>query len=237
MFIAQLTETFTPVSTWPIQLPKDLAQHSMEDARLYEYRDSLWMACTVSQYPTVQFRSIVLIAQLIQNETGWEIGKHYAVQYEGNDFSRTQKNWLCFQEFCWYGVVYGEQIVLKLKDENVAEVYKSKSLEWKWGDIHGGAMCRTPKQLLLFFNSRLKGRYHIGCAELSPEPPFTMLRISKSPILYGQEGAKLDDNPRFKPRVVFACGAIWENGNALLSYGENDHRCCVVKLSESDLKL
>lgn len=139
--------------------------------------------------------------------------------------------------YCWYGIVNKEQIILRLEGEGVKEVYRSPALEWKWGEIHGGAICRTPKQLLLFFNSRLRGRYHCGCAELSGEPPFTMLRISKLPILYGQEGAKLDDNPRFKPRVVFACGAIWENNQVLLSYGFNDCESRIVRLSEADLKL
>lgn len=222
-------------------MPTDLQQHSMEDARLYEHQDSLWMVWTVSQYPAVQFRCITVFGQLVQDATGWTVGQHFAPQHGKNDFSALEKNWASFSFnghiVCCYSTTEDVQTFLQVNNTgNIAAVLTSKALPWAYGPVHGGCITRKPDgKLLHFFNSRLNHRYHVGAAELSPEPPFDMLRISKSPILYGQEGAKLDDNPRFKKNVVFACGAIWENNHVLLSYGWNDCESRIVRLS--DLKL
>src|SRR6185436_20713552 len=96
--------------------------------------------------------------------------------------------------YCWYGIVKGQQIVLRMDGARVEEVFQSEALPWAWGNIHGGAICPgTNGNFLLFFNSRIGGkdrekhRYNIGVAELSGSPPFGMVRIARKPCVRGEE--------------------------------------------------
>jgi len=117
-------------------------------------------------------------------------------------------------------------------------------LPWNYGPIHGGAITTLPNgNLAHCFNSRTgqfsiaTHRYHTGIAELAPGAPFEMLRIGKSPVLYGQEGYNLDGCTHFKANVVFACGAIWEDDRLLIAHGWNDHRARIAKVTMKQTKL
>ncbi len=249
LYIAELGSGFKADAVSKITIPEELQQHSHEDARLFSFNGEPWMAWVVSQYPATVFRSIVVVGQLLPDGAGWKVGKHFAPQYGKNDFSALEKSWIPLSHGGKIHLLYmtheGEQTWLKLDDQGgISDVFNSRALPWKFGPIHGGCIAPyAPGKLVHFFHSRttpkgwIKHRYHISAAILSAEPPFDMLAISKRPIFYGQEGYCLDDNPRFKPNVVFPAGAIKRGEHWLLAYGENDDKCVVAKIREGDLNL
>lgn len=245
--MAELDETLKPVSIKPIIPPNELKDNSMEDCRLFLHMEKLWLSWTVSQWPATEFRAVVAVGVLVEDEKSWRIKPWHIPNYGGNDFSTIQKNWLFISRgeklFCWYGIVNNEQIVLHIEGARVEEVFKSKALPWK-SEIHGGAICEFESgNLLHIFNShtvhsnRTLDRYRIGAAELAGAPPFEMLRISTRPILVGEEGACLDKNPRYKSSVVFCCGVIREGNEFLMSFGNNDNDCRLIRLTKDDLHL
>lgn len=246
--IAELSDSFAVGLSKPIKPPDELKDNSFEDCRFFVHRNALWISFTVSQWPATEFRSIVAISTLTETPTHWEMSKPTIPQYGRNAFDGIEKNFIFISRgetlWCIYRVTGNEQIVLQLDGARVEEVFKAKALPWAKAEIHGGAVCEGPNgNLYHFFNShtshkdRQLDRYFVGCAELSGLPPFDMLRISSAPILSGEEGYCLDKNPRFKPNVVFVCGAIYENGQFLVSFGFNDCQCKIEKLTQSQLRL
>lgn len=248
LYICEMDECWNAISCQPIKPPLAMAENSAEDARLFSFQGKLRMSWTISQYPTSQFRAAVAIGELIQDDSGWSVGNYFLPAYGRNDFSGMEKNFCPYvvndQLYVWYGIVNNEQIVFKLDGANVGEVYKSPALPWAWGEIHGGAITRTLEGKLIFvFNSRTGSlavsthRYYSAVAELSPSAPFQMLRISRSPVLRGQEGVNLDGYKFFKPSVVFCCGALCENDKLLIAHGWNDAKCRLALVSREQLKL
>lgn len=246
LFIAELDEALKPISVKPIIPPDELKDNSHEDCRLFLHMDKLWLSWTVSQWPATEFRAVVAYGALLEAPESFRIRPYYIPGYGANDFTTIQKNWLFISRgeklFCWYGIVNDEQIVLHLEGAKVEEVFKSKALPWKWGPIHGGAICESGNgSLYHFFNShtehrdRTLDRYRIAVAEIAGVAPFDMQRISQRPIIVGEEGYCLDKNPRFKPNVCFVCGAIQEGDGYLLSFGWNDAQCRLIRLTKDDL--
>lgn len=246
--IAELSGSFSVGLVKPIKPPDELKDNSFEDGRFFIHRNALWISFTVSQWPATEFRSIVAISTLTETPTHWEMSKPTIPHYGRNDFTAIEKNFIFISRgatlWCIYRVIGNDQIVLQLDGARVEEVFKAKALPWPKAEIHGGAICEGPNgNLYHFFNShtshkdRQLDRYFVGCAELSGLAPFDMLRISSTPILTGVEGACLDGNPRYKNNVVFVCGAIYENGQFLISHGFNDAQCRIARFSEAQLKL
>lgn len=246
--IAELDENLTATSAKPLLAPDEIKDNSLEDCRLFVHQAKLHASFTVSQWPATEFRAVVGYGQLQETDTHWKLKTFYLPGYGKNDFTAIEKNWVFFETpaalFCWYGIVNDEQIVLQLEGPRIEEVFTSKALPWSQGPIHGGAICEGDNgNLLHFFNARTGGkdrshhRYNIGVEELSGAAPFDMLRIGVRPVLLGEEGYCLDDNKRFKPRVVFCCGAIKDGNSYIVSFGNNDNDCRIVRLGREDLRL
>lgn len=246
--MAELDEKLKPVSIKPIIPPNELKDNSWEDARLFTHLGKLWLSATISAYPATDFKAVCGYGALVEERESWRIKSFVIPSYGSNDFSAIEKNFVFFSQretlYCIYGVIGNEQIVLQLEGGKVEEVYRSPSLQWPWGPIHGGAVCEAGNgSLYHFFNShtehkdRTLDRYRIAVAEIDGVAPFDMQRISQRPIIVGEEGACLDKNPRFKPNVCFACGAIQEGDGYLLSFGWNDAQCRLIRLTKDDLHL
>lgn len=247
--IAELNDRYEPISSKAILPPKDLQDNSMEDLRFCIHQGTLMASWTISQYPATVFRSIVAVGYLVEKETHWEISRFIIPDFGQNDFTSVQKNWIFWEHasklYCLYLTHENQQTILEFDETfRVEQVLKSKALPWPKAPIHGGAICEGANgNRYHFFNShtthkeRQLDRYFIGCAELSGQPPFDMLRISSRPIISGEEGYDLHKNPHFKPNVAFVAGAIRDGDSWLISYGWNDSQCRLIRLHERDLKL
>ena len=206
------------------------------------------MSWTIGRPTGNAHRCVVAMSRLLLDDSRCSVGSAIIPRQGVNDFSAMEKNWLAFEHenelWCYYATSERTQTFVRLNGEQVAERAESPSLDWSYGPIHGGAICRWKNDRLLFFfnsrtgdNNRQLHRYHIGCAELEGKPPFAMLRIATRPILYGQEGYNLTRNKFFKPNVVFACGAIAEADRVLLAFGWNDSESRIARLKEGELNL
>jgi predicted GH43/DUF377 family glycosyl hydrolase len=134
------------------------------------------------------------------------------------------KPWLIFQ----FGETWNEPKAWKLDN----------GITWVYGDIRGGT---TPIQVgdyyFTFHHSSLPWqskyrRYYAGCLAFEAVPPFYPKFVTKEPILIGSQN---DIWAEGKPLVVFPCGAIFNEGNWLVSLGVNDMRAAWLKLSHKSL--
>jgi predicted GH43/DUF377 family glycosyl hydrolase len=248
--IAELDAALKPIANKPLVPPDEFKMQSLEDLRFCFFAGKPYASFTVSQYPAIEFRAIIVYGELVETDAAWTIPKFFIPAFGKNDFTGTEKNWLFWEHqgklFCLYLTNDNEQIILELDGARVEASHKSKALPCPWGTpIHGGAICEGENgNLLHFWNShtahrdRSLDRYLVGVAELSGVPPFDMVRISKRPILVGEEGACLDRNPHYKNNVCFVCGAMKTGENEwIVSFGRNDAQACLVKLRANDLKL
>lgn len=231
--------------THPIQMPNHLDGFSIEDPRLFIFKNQLHVAYTVASARANHFISVMAYGRLINGPSGWQIIDHAQPQYAGNDFSGLQKNWCPLviegRLHFVYGNKGGEQIVLAMDGDRVATVHKSPSPRWDWGEIRGGVVVENAGKLYRFFHSRQDYqdktiRYFVGCSIIDPRPPFKTLSVSASPILEGNE-FYVPNCRQWKANVVIPYGCIFDSGKFSLSVGVNDSRCCTVDLTEKELKL
>lgn len=228
-----------------IEPPTPLMEHSLEDARSFWRGEELWISFTCSKYPATEFRCVVIYGKIEFIDSRPRITEWYQPKYGHNDFTALEKNfcpWVINGKLWFYYATNGEtNTFIQVEKDRVVETKQAKMLPWKYGPPHGGCIVETPDGPLFFFNSRTGGnrtqhRYHIGCARLDPKT-FDAVAISKSPILYGEEGVNVDKVKHYKPNVVFACGAIYQDGIIHLSYGWNDCKSMIAKLKKEHLKL
>lgn len=227
-------------------MPKQFADYSAEDARLFVWNDQPWMSCTVSQYPATVFRCVVIYARLEIDDSGARVVEWYRPNYGQNDFTTTEKNWcpwVCSGKLWFYYATSGEtNTFIRVEKEKVVETVKAKIPAWNYGPIHGGCIVETPDGPLFFFNSRTGDnktrdhRYYIGCARLDART-FEATAISRMPILYGEEGVCTQPIKHWKNNVVFTCGGIWQDGRVHLAHGWNDCESRIAKLKPEHLKL
>lgn len=248
LYVAELDEQWNVISCQPIMPPLALRDNSHEDARIFSHDGKLKISWTCSQYPATQFRCAVGVGELLQNDAGWSVGNYFFPKFGRNDFTGMEKNFAPFvvngELHLWYGIINDEQIILRMAGGNVQEVMRSKALPWGWGPCHGGAICHLPNGNLAHILNTRTGqlavsthRYHCTVAELSPSAPFQMLRISRRPVLYGEEGCNLDGYRWWKGSVVFCCGALCEGADLMLAIGWNDAKARLVKLKPEHWKL
>ena len=118
------------------------------------------------------------------------------------------------------------------------EVFKSDGVTWPYGEIRGGtAPVLIGDLYFTFHHSSLpwRGRYrryYAGAIGFEPFPPYTPRLITREPLLQGSQN---DQWTQRKPLVVFPCGALFINGNWLVSLGVNDIKAAWLELSHKSL--
>lgn len=227
-------ERWKPLATDP--------EFSYEDMRLFTFGGNLFGSYVVSTIPANPPNCLIAFGQLKEEAENWVVLKEHRPRWLGNDFSGLSKNWVFFEaQAKLFAIQSGdpEHTVLELDGDMVKESYVSPSPQWKWGAIRGGAIIPHEGRLLRFFHSRLDApvsRYHVGAMVMEATPPFKILAISKTPILYGSEW---ETSAAFhhKPRVVFPAGVIKDGDEFVLAVGVNDSSSVTVRLKGSELNL
>jgi predicted GH43/DUF377 family glycosyl hydrolase len=219
----------------------------MEDPKLFEHRGKMMISWVASRFPDTA-RSAVRYSELFEDfKPSGQIG------LPGNDFSGVQKNWVFFSRNDALWCIYQEhpsQKVYKIFSSEAFECLDSEGPAWPYGDIRGDtAPIDYGGKLLRFFHSRTdrgighaEHRYYIGAVLHEPEPPFSVVAVSKKPIIYGSEVDGLTADQRLacfhhKRNVVFSGGAIEHEGGWLLSVGVNDSAIVLAKINPKDLNL
>lgn len=246
--IATLDQHFNVTNNRPVEMDSGF---SFEDPRFFMHQQALHMSFVKSVWPVMPPNCMMQYARLVEGQK-WMVENLKQDDFQKNDGSGLQKNWLYFEHrgelFCIYESS-PKQTVFKVS-EQIDTVWETNRPHWRWGDVKGGTVpVPYEGKLLRFFHSTLdnepypyRRRYYIGAMLMEPEPPFTVLRVSIEPIIRGSELDDLDDDSRrscvhFKPKVCFPCGLVETDGAWLLSMGINDSSCVIAKIKPENLKL
>lgn len=235
-------------------------QEHHEDCRLFMFRGEPHISYTEMRgyRPGVDYTCVVKYARLALSEKGrWSVVEEFHPQYGMNSGHAKEKNWVFFQQnddklnsnlYMVYST-QPEHVVVRVDGHRCRDEYKTDGPIWHWGLIRGG----TPPlwlgdRWLSIFHSSVPSehaphfvRYYAGAYTFSPEPPFSILQISESPIMAGSEEDGHQVDPRYvegwKPYVVFPCGLVHEGDKFLVSLGINDWQCAVARLTLDQLRL
>jgi predicted GH43/DUF377 family glycosyl hydrolase len=228
--------------------PKDipLEGHSLEDARLFQFHGEPWVSWVESDIgKESEPHCIVKYGKV---EHGPKISDIHQVKVGANDGRHMEKNWCFFESdenlFCVYRADK-DYTVLQIQGDTIINEYKGPAALWPYGAIRGGCIVTSDDKLLRFFHSRtetgsstFESRYFIGALLMERRPPFTVLGVSRKPILYGSEidNLKVKDRPHhWKANVVFPGGAIEHNGGWLVAVGVNDSQFALSRVTQDDL--
>ncbi len=218
---------------------------SVEDPKLFHYKDSIWFSWVESSWPRHPITSVVRYGKLEGNKPV------LIQQVEPIKPKVMEKNHVLFSIgsslFCIYESE-PEQLIYELKDGKVVSEHRSPSPTWAYGPVRGG----TPPiqyrgKLLRLFHSGVdnefqgwRRRYFMGALLMDPEPPFKVTAMSKKPLLYGSEISDLPVSsrpPHFKPRVVFPGGCVQHGNTLLVAAGVNDSEVAILKFDDSRIGL
>jgi hypothetical protein len=122
------------------------------------------------------------------------------------------------------------------------------SCSWPYGELRGGtnAILIGNKYLALFHSrGRVKGSfrytYFMGAYTFSPHPPFTLLQISRYPIVHHKlyEGPTFSTWRRKAPNnyIVFPMNIYEDNDSLMVSIGTQDRRGWLCRLNYTAILL
>lgn len=231
----------------PVKLQKRWMDEQWEDARAIYHNGRTFISCCDFIWQRGAWTGAHQIVEEV--DASWNSIKRYDPIYGHNEDNLGknkwhEKNWLWFIHEGEWHLVYqaNPHIVAKfnynfeLMDEWTNEAL---NLDWEFGDIRGG----TPPVLVdgefwTFFHSSTLWRppfrqYHMGAYAFEPNPPFRITKITIFPILSGSYD---DPHGEKKPIVVFPCGALFENGEWIISMGVNDLKSAWIKIPHEQLK-
>lgn len=216
--------------------------HSYEDARLFVFRDQLWISYVESMWPK-KYTCISKHAELFEDSRGWRTATPYQPRYGKNDFTGLEKNFCPFEADGKLHMVYDSRTILELDADYCTEI-KGEPVSWEYGEIRGGAIIPYYGKLLRIFHSRKDDemppypwKYYVGALLMEPEPPFNIIKVNPRPLLEGSEEGGSPDCFHFKPKVVFPCGCVPIEGGILVAVGINDSESAIVRLTDQQIGL
>ncbi len=176
----------------------------------------------------------------------------YILSFNGDPTHWREKNWSPFQ---YKGRLYFSYSINphrvfklpRLRNDCKTVALTEKEIDWKWGELRGGAPAiRDGNHFFGFFHSwkDLKSvqsngekiaHFFMGAYLFEAEPPFEMTYISKEPII-GKSFYHSPDYETWKPlKGVYPGGMIFNKHSVSVFYGKQDHECWVVKMDKKGL--
>lgn len=231
-----------------VVFPKHYKEEHYEDPRTMWMGGSLYISCTTF-IPRMFTGAHQKIARL--NDQFYS-GRPLSPIYGGNGGSpllnegRHEKNWLWFEHdgrpHMVYRAVPHEVVEFDSFEEfRAVKTHRTRFAHKAWchGELRGGTPpVRVGDEYWTFFHSSLvwrkpKRQYFMGAYAFSAKPPFEMTRMTFRPLL---AGSIADPWAEGLPLVVFPCGAVYENGTWLVTYGVNDYVCGWIEIPHSELE-
>jgi predicted GH43/DUF377 family glycosyl hydrolase len=146
--------------------------------------------------------------------------------------------------FCVYKMSPRWKIIEIIKEANgkrtavpVNGIQGIPSFSWQLGHARGGAApVKHGNEFYSFFHCTIKHKYHDGLPALYPvclmtfsaKHPFQPMRIARDPIFWPE----LEDlppgphgNKTWYAATTYPCGAFFDAGKWVVSYGYHDHAC------------
>jgi len=237
--------------TMAVLPPEKYTKHSLEDGRLFLYQGKPHLSMTISR-SRVSGQAcdpcVTGFGRLDKTELGWVLANWIEPKYAKNDWTWTEKNWVFFEND---GKLYfthqtsPNHVVCEMgAGATVTKSYKSICPPCAFGEPRGGTQMFPYEGGLLRFvhtqqvnkKSDLYWTYHLAALVMENKPPFRIIRISKHPIISGNE-LYTPDCSHWKPRVTIPYGAIEKNGGWEVSCGLNDCASGTVSLTADQLNL
>lgn len=197
------------------------ADYGQEDPRLFVHRGRLHVGYTgVEVRPGSGMRTGQFYAEL---DDGLQPVRVYSPHYPGR--AVWEKNWAFFSHKDALYAVYSvmPHKVLRVDGDAAAEVAAQDYLPpWSGGHMRGGAPpVLVGDRYYHWFHGRTDpaGVYNTGVMTFAPDPPFRVLAVTPRPLMTADPTTKPADQ---YCAVVFACGAVLDGREWLVSYGVHD---------------
>jgi len=224
-----------------------------EDARIFVSNNKIYIVYNdnLRSDPPGRYnpKRDMFIAQVLLKRNQFYLAKPQFLMHTNEDFaSRIQKNWTPFEWQKQILLIYSnsphEVLFPDFKTGRCEPVYSTDfDNKWQWGVIRGG----SPAQLvdgayLSFFHSSQyttsyaskgvrKHHYFMGAYTFSAEPPFEVLKMSKSPII----GKGFYSRSESEKKVIFPGGFAIKGPHIYIAYGKDDCEVWVAVLDKDKL--
>ncbi len=253
--IARLDEEFTIIGIPQILETQD--RHSSipsraDDSRLIAVGDSLFLVFSDNKEAKISKKGFrVYLARLTEKGNKFNVHDVECLShFEGESPLIREKNWTPFSHEGNLLLSYSitpHRILRPLLHTNSCETLcqTATPFPWEWGEPRGGTTALLEgDEYLAFFHSSLPMKtknssgkevlhYFMGAYTYSKHPPFTIQRISPSPII-GKGFYKGDNKTPYwgSKKVIFPVGYIADDSHIWISYGRQDKECWIVKLDK-----
>ncbi len=223
-----------------------------EDPRIFTYRGRTFLIFNDNMdeiFPSTVQRRDMYIAELFFEDGLFSLSTPLKLTHSTkyNEYW-WQKNWFPFvwnsQLFLIYSINPHEILQPNLLNGICYPAYETDAaILWEWGKLRGG----TPASLvdgeyLSFFHSSIytdsnnsleKGvwYYFMGAYTFSPDPPFTITKISQEPIVSFGFYSKTNQ----LKRVIYPGGFIDTESFIYVAYGKDDHEIWIATLDKNAL--
>jgi len=232
-------DTLKPISLY---IKDEIEFEQYEDPRVLVHNNKIYVSCAT--YTHDKFH-LIHQKMLVFDENFNHIDNiHFEYGFNGKNRDKNsgkEKNWTFFVQndklMCVYKMSPHTVIEFSWDGRVVAEYITHNDIQsnWNFGLCRGGSNpIYRDGHYHCFFHSSIywkngKNRYVMGYYKFQAHPPYMIVGISESPILWGNS---IDDiiYPEENPPVIFPCGSILEDNNFLVSFGLNDEKTGIIKI-------
>lgn len=232
----------------PVRFPEKYINHSQEDARLWMFQGKPHISATIGRSAKNGEKMSPCITgygELLENGT---VKNWVEPQVPLNDWNHQTKNLVFFEHenklYCIYQCSPESRVFHLDGKGNVIQQHVTKSPACVFGDIRGGTQPFPFEGNFIRFvhanqinkKSDMWWQYHVAAIVMESKPPFQILKISKTPILSGNE-EYFPGHKYWKPKVCICYGAIEEDGGWGVALGINDSASAIAHITPAMLNL
>lgn len=230
-----------------IKPPSRYERFSLEDGRLFMLRGKPHISLTVARSRLPGQRADPCIQACAELSPDGRLSNWIEPKLGKNDWSGTEKNWCFWSYNNRLHVTYAHSpahVVYELSDQGKpVHEYRTAMPVCPFGEPRGGSQpLPYGDHLLKFFHTNQVNKksdsfwnYSIGCLVMESSPPFRVVKVSRHPILSGNE--LWSPAPFWKPKVAICYGAIATSDGFEVSLGLNDCQSAIATISKEHLNL
>jgi predicted GH43/DUF377 family glycosyl hydrolase len=222
--IARLDErTLQPATATLITLDHPFCADGQEDPRVFVHAGRTFLQFNGIRKQDGRTRIRVMLAELDQD---LGVSAIHVPRYAESGY--VEKNWQFFswgEELCAIYTISPNVVFAFDNEFRVKQIWKTdRLLNWSGGLPRGGASpCLRDDEHYCFFHGVKPAGDHLiystGIYTFAAQPPFTIRRVMRNPVL---EPDPLGGIAADRKLIVYPCGAIFHEGNWLVSYGVHD---------------
>ena len=254
--IVKLNKNFKPISSPQLldaRFNNTEIPSQCEDSRIFRLNNKLYIIFNDNpevSLPTIKQRRDMFLSELQEKDGQFFLSPPLKLIHEHKyDEVLWQKNWVPFE---WNGnlllsySISPHDILIANLETGICSPYYTSSMNfsWKFGILRGG----TPALLvdgkyLAFFHSAMmaespvsKGKkmyhYYMGAYTFSAEPPFTILKMTPTPI----NGKKFYTKSKLEKKIIFPCGFVVSDNIIYVVYGKDDREIWIATINKKLLR-